>query len=74
MFVIGLIRTSIQTFTSHVGIGSAAQKAVDDLFSNCLISVTVLNISTMDIQDSSTNGLPCDKVLEGNPPCISKFF
>ena len=40
-FVIGLIRTSIQSFTSHVGIGSTAQKALDDLFSNCLISVSV---------------------------------
>jgi len=59
VFVIGLI-------TSQVGIGSTSQKALDDLFSNCLISVSVKgsNVSSMDMQDSSTNSLPCDKVLE----------
>ena len=41
IFVIGLIRTSRQSFTSHVGIGSTAQKALGDLFSNCLISLSV---------------------------------
>jgi len=72
IFVIGLIRTSRQSFTSHVGIGSIAQKALDDRFSNCLISVSVKgsNVSMMNMQDSSTNGLPYDKVLEGNPLCI----
>jgi len=34
IFVIGFIRTSRQSFTSHVGIGSNAQKALDDFFSN----------------------------------------
>ena len=33
-FAIELIRTSRQSFTGHVGIGSTAQKALDDLFSN----------------------------------------
>ena len=66
IFVIGFIRTSRQSFTSYVGIGSTAQKALDDLFSNCLISVSLKgsNVSIMDMQDSSTNGLPCDKVLD----------
>jgi len=58
IFVIGLIRTSRQSFKSHIGIGSTAQKALDDLFSNCLISVSVKgsNVSIMDMQDSSING------------------
>ena len=34
IFVIGLIR-------SNVGIGSTAKKALDDLFSNCLIRVSI---------------------------------
>ncbi|KAK2158475.1 hypothetical protein LSH36_169g03028 [Paralvinella palmiformis] len=57
------LRTSRQSFTSHLGIGSTAQKALDDFFSNCLISVSVKgsNVSIMDMQDSSTNGLPCAK-------------
>jgi len=65
IFVIGLIRTSRQSFTSHVGIGSTAQKTLDDLFSNCPISVSLKdsNVSILDMQDSSTIGLPCDKVL-----------
>ena len=76
VFVIGLIRTSRQSFTSHVGIGSTAQKALDDLFSNYLLSVSVKgsNVSIMDMQDSSTNGLPCDKVLEWNPLCIFNIY
>jgi len=51
IFVIGLIRTS-----RHVGIRSTAQKALDDMFSNCLISVSVKssNVSIMDMQDYST--------------------
>jgi len=66
-FVIGHIRTSRQSFTSHVGIGSTAHKALYDLFINCPISASVKgsNVSIMDMQGSSTNGLPCDKVLEG---------
>ena len=64
IFVIGFIRTSRQSFTSHVGIGSTAQKALDDMIS---VSVKASDVSIMDMQDSSTNGLPCDKVLEGNP-------
>jgi len=36
IFVIGPIRTSRKSFTSHVAIGSTAQKALDDLFSNCI--------------------------------------
>ena len=39
IFVIGFIRTSRQSFTSHVGIGSTGQKTLDDLYSDCLISV-----------------------------------
>jgi len=37
---------------------------------NFVISVSVKgsNVSIMDMQDSSTNGLPCDKVLEWNVP------
>jgi len=76
IFVIGFIRTSRQSFTSHVGIGPTTQKAIDDFFSNCLISVSVKgsNVSIMDMQDSFTNGLPCDKVLNWNPICIFKMF
>jgi len=76
IFVIELIRTSRQSFTSHVGIGSTAQKALDDIFSNCLISVSIKrsNVSIMDMQDSSTNGLPCGRVLEWSPLCIFNIF
>jgi len=68
IFVIGPIRASRQSFTSHVGIESTestAQKALDYLFSNSLISVSVKgsNASMVDMQKSSTNDLPCDKVL-----------
>ena len=42
IFVIELIRTSRQSFTSYIGIGPTAQKALDDIFSNCLISVSVI--------------------------------
>jgi len=47
IFVIVLIRISRHFFTSHVAIVSIAQKALYDLFSNCLISDSVkgLNIS-----------------------------
>jgi len=72
-----VIRTSRQSFTGHVDIGSTAQKALDDLFSNCPISVSVKgsNVSTMDMQNSSTNGIPCDKVLKGNPiQCIEYLY
>ena len=31
-------------------------------------------LSIMDMQDSSTNGLPCDKVLNWNPLCIFNIF
>jgi len=34
IFVIGLIRTYRQSFTSHVSIGSNAQKAIDDFSAN----------------------------------------
>jgi len=76
IIVIGLIRTSRQLFLSYICIGSSGKKALDDLFSNCQISVSVKgsNVSIMDMQGSSTNGLPCDKVLEGNPICIFKPF
>jgi hypothetical protein len=76
IFVIEFIRTSRQSFTSHVGIGLTAQKALDDFFINCLISVSVKgsNVSIMDMQDSSTNGVPCDKVLDWNPLCIFNIF
>jgi len=65
----GLIRTSRHSFTSHVDIGSYAQRGLADLFSNYLISASA-NLSIMDMQNSSTNGIPCDKVLEGNSSCI----
>ena len=54
IFVIGFIRTSRQFFTSYVGIGSTAQKALDDFFSNSLISVSVKgsNVSIMDTFES----------------------
>jgi len=76
IFVTELIRTSILSCTSHVGIGSAAQKALDDLFSNCLIFVSVKgsNVSIMDMQNPSTNGLPYDKMLERNSLCIFNIF
>jgi len=76
IFVIELIRTSRQSFTNHVGIGSTAQKVLDDFFSNCPISFSVKgsNVSIMDMQDSSTNGLPCDKVLDWNALCIFNIF
>ena len=76
ILVNGLIRTSRQSFTSHVDIESTAQKALDDLFSNCLASVSVKgsNVYIMDMHDSSTNGLPCDNVLESNPLCIFHLF
>jgi len=45
IFVIGFIRTSRQSFTSYVGMGSTAQKVLDDLFSNCLISVFVKGLN-----------------------------
>jgi len=38
-FLTGL--TSRYAFTSHVGVRSTAQKVSDELFSNCLISVSV---------------------------------
>jgi len=76
IFLTELIRTSILSFTRHVGIGSAALKALDDLFSNCLISVSVKgsNVSIMDMQNPSTNGLPYDKMLERNSLCIFNIF
>ena len=76
IFGIRLIRTSKQSFKNHVGIGSAAQNTLDDLFTNCLISasVTVSNVFIMEMQDSSTNGIPCNKVLEGNRSCLFNIF
>ena len=60
IFVIGLIRTLRQSFTSHVGKESIAQKALDNFLSNGLISVSLKgsNVSIMDMQESSTNGYP----------------
>ena len=57
IIAIGLIRKLRHSFTSNVGIGSTAQKALDDFLSKCLISVSVKgsNVYTMDMQDSSTN-------------------
>jgi len=71
IFVIQLIRTFRHSFTSHVGIGSTGQKALDDIFSNCLISVFVKrsNVSIMDMWGSFSNGIHYDKVLEGNSLC-----
>ena len=62
IFVIGFIRTSRQSFTSHVGIESTAQKALDYLFSKCIYNGYA--------GISYTNGVPSAKVLEGKPPCI----
>ena len=75
-FAIGLIGAFSQTFTSHVGMGSTSQKTLGDLFNNCLISVSVRhpNVSILDIPDSSTNGIFCDKILEGNRQCIFSIF
>jgi len=76
IFVIEFIRTFRHSLTSHVGIRSTAQKALDDFFSNCLISVSVKgwNVSIMDMQDSPCNGITCDKVLKRNPSCIFNIF
>ena len=76
IFVILLIRISIHPFTYHVGIESTTQKALDEYFSNCLMSVSVKgwNVSFMNMQDSPTNGIPWDKVTEGNPSCIFNIF
>jgi len=49
VFVIGLIRTSRQSFTGHVGIASIAQKAL----------VKGSNVAIMDMQDSSINVIRC---------------
>jgi len=64
IFVIGLFRISRQSFTSHVGMGSTAHKALDDFLNNCLIPISVKgsNVSIRDMQNSSINGLTCDKV------------
>ena len=40
-FKIGPGRMSWHSLANHVGMGSASQKAVEDLFSSCLISLTV---------------------------------
>jgi len=67
-----LIRTSRHPFKGLVDIGSTAQQALDEPFSNCQISVFVRgsNVSMMNTKESSTNGIPCDMVLEGNPSCL----
>ena len=72
IFVIGLIRIYRHSFTIYAVIGSTAQKALDDHFSNCLKSFSVKgsDVSVMDMQDSCTNALPCDNVLEWNPLCM----
>ena len=68
--------TAYQNIQTMLSMGSTAQKALDDLSNNCLISVSVKgsNVSIMDMQDSSTNLLPCDKVPEWNPVCIFNIF
>ena len=38
------------------------------------VSVKGSNVSIIDMQNSSTNGLPCDNVLEGYPLCIVNIF
>jgi len=53
VFVIGFFRTSRQFFASHVDIGSTVQIALDELYNNCLISVSIKgsNASTKEIQE-----------------------
>ena len=48
--------------------GQLHRKHQITLFSTCLISGSVKgsNVSIMDLQNSSTNGIHCDKVLKGN--------
>jgi len=60
-FVSRLIRTYRHYFTT-------AQKALNDPFSNCLISISVkgINISIIDMKGTSINGIPCDEVQEWN--------
>jgi len=41
ILVIGLMGISIYSFTRHIAIGSTAQKALDKLFSNCPIPVSL---------------------------------
>ena len=66
IFVIRIILTSKQSLTSHVGIESTAQKALDYLFSKCIYNGYA--------GISYTNGVPSAKVLEGKPPCIFNIF
>ena len=74
--IFGLIRTSRHSSTSHVGIGSTGQKALDDVYSDCLISVSVrdLKVSIINMHGHSTISTPYYKVLEGNPLCIFNIF
>ena len=55
IFAIGQISMSWQSLTNHVGMGSASQKAAEDLFSSCLISLTERGskVSIMEVVDSS---------------------
>ena len=62
IFVIGFIRTSRQSFTSHVGIGSTAQKALDGFFSNCLYLV-IFNQTSNVITYSSLKWIEQHNVL-----------
>jgi len=76
IFTIVLLRTSSHSLTSHLGISSNTHKALDDLISNCLLSMSVTGskVSIMDMQDPSISGTPCDMVLEGKPLCIFSTF
>jgi len=70
--VIGLIRTSRYSFIKNGGIGSTSPEALYENVSNSQLSVSVRgsNVSMMNTKESSTNGIPCDMVLEGNPSCL----
>ena len=75
-FVIGLMRTSRHSSTTHIGIRSTGQKTLYNLYSNCLISDSVRdsNVSINNRQNPSTNGIPYDKESEGNPLYIFGIF
>ena len=55
-----IFQNTQKIFTSHLGIGSTALKGLDNLFSNCLITVSakVSNVSIVDMQDSHAGREP----------------
>jgi len=71
ILAIGPMSTSCHSLTNHVGMGSASQKAFEDLFSSCLISLTV---SMREVHDLSTDKIYVDGLVEGNPLRIVIIF